>query len=266
MPIFSKRTADFYREDFDKNDFDVKETGGITDWFFRRLPTYYKMNDTYKDGSGRGLLERYMSTLDSEVLEQIFPNIYYYLENIDAQNCEPKFLNHISDVLGNPPDIFDDENKYRNLLSYIVSVYKIKGSIESYELFFDILGFKVEIEEVPLLNLNSLYDNGGEYDSDEFESTYDKGRCQSCSYYDITLYHKDVNNFTIDQNIINNIREAITFNEPINAKLRNLTIGIILIDDITINITDGDITTQEMIPPRYDVGNEFDNGLTYEQE
>lgn len=264
MNIFGRR-ADFWKRDFDKYDFDVAKEGSYTDWFFRRLPVYYKMNDTYKDGSDRGLLERYLSAFDPEVLNVMFPDIEDYLDNINAQTCKAKFLTHISDVLGNPPDIFDNENKYRNLLAYIVSVYKIKGSKEAYELFFDILGFTVEIDEVPILNKNSLYDNQGEYDSSEFDSTYDKGRCQTCSYYDITLYYKDPNILTVDQAIINNIREAIVFNEPINAKLRKLTIGFTLVDNINIHIEDTELQTELIIPPKYDIGLSYDDGLTYEQ-
>lgn len=263
----NNKTIDFHYEDFDGGDFSVrKKTGNIiTDWFFRLLPMYYKINDSYKDENDRGLLQRYLSAFDPVVLNEIFPNIENYLDITDAQTCNPKYLTHISDVLGNPPDVFGDENKYRNLLTYIVSVYKIKGSIESYELFFDILGFYSEITEIPLLNRTSLYDNGGIYDSDEFLSEYDRNLCQTCSYYDITLYNKNVDNYNITQEIINNIREAIKFNEPINARLRNLTIGIRITDSMTIEIIDNDVTFQELISPNYDSGNEYDNGLNYEQ-
>ena len=267
--IIDPRTDfDFHYEDFDSNDFDVRKFTAkttITDWLFSRLPVYFKMNDSYKDGDDRGLLERYLSAFDPEILSETFPNIARYLDNIDVRTCKPKFLTHISDVLGNPPDIFDDTDKYRNLLAYIVSVYKIKGSIESYKLFFDILGFDMELEEIPPLNYNSIYDNEGIYDSDEIESIYDKGICQTCSYYDITLYYKDINNFFINQGMINNIREAIVFNEPINAKLRRLTIGFRIYDNLDLIIEDNDPVIEELIPARYDVGNEHDGDLIYEK-
>ena len=256
---------DFHYSDFDGKDFNVGKPKTSEPWFFKFLPPYFKMNDTYKDAQGQGLLERYLSAFDPEVLLETFPNINKYLDIIDVRTCAPKFLTHISDVLGNPPDIFDDEDKYRNLLAYIVSVYKIKGSIESYELFFDILGFDIELEEIPLFNQNSVYDNEGIFDSDEFESIYDKNGCPSCSYYDLTLYYKDVNNFTINQEMINNIREAITFNEPINAKLRRLTIGFRIVDKLDIIITEEGPSQEELTPARYDVGNDYDGDLIYEK-
>lgn len=267
VPNSNTKTIDFHYEDFNGNDFSIRKRVGktLTDFFFSFLPAYYKINDTYKDGEGRGLLQRYLSAFDPVVLDVVFPNIENYLDITDAQTCNPKYLVHIADALGNPPDVFGDDNKYRNLLSYIVTVYKIKGSIASYKLFFDILGFYSEIDEIPLLNKTSLYDNGGEYDSDEFLSEYDRNLCQTCSYYDITLYYKDIDNYNIDQTIINNIREAIKFNEPINARLRNLTIGIRLRDSMDIEILDNDITTEYIIPPIYDDGNEYDDGLLYEQ-
>ena len=263
----NNKTIDYHYNDFDGRDFSVRRRIGnkITNWLFSLLPVYYKLNDTYKDEEGNGLLQRYLGAFDPVVLDEIFPNIENYLDITDAQTCRPKYLIHIANTLGNPPDVFGDDSKYRNLLSYIVSVYKIKGSIESYKLFFDILGFYSEIDEIPLLNKTSIYDNGGEYDSDEFLSEYDRNLCQTCSYYDITLYYKDVDNYNINQTIINNIREAIKFNEPINARLRNLTIGIRLKDNMTIDIIDGDITTDSITPPTYDSGNGYDDGLIYEQ-
>lgn len=261
---------DFHYEDFDGRDFDVRKVErkekDWSSWLFSFLPTYFKMNDTYKTEDDHGLLERYLGAIDPLILSEIIPSIENYMDNIDAQTSKPKFLTHISDVLGNPPDVFDNDNKYRNLLSYVVSIYKIKGTIESYKLFFDILGFNAEIEEIPPKKSVGQYDLGLIYDNEEEPSYYDTTGCQYCSYYDITLYYKDVTNYIVTQEIINNIREAIVFNEPINAKLRNLTIGIRIHDTLTISIQDKDITTTAEVYTKYDSGNDYDEGLIYEND
>ena len=136
---------DFNSSDFYSGDFQTTTIDFVFQTFTQdRLPDYFRRNDTYVDENGDGLLMRYLSIFGDEIDQEIIPTIECYLNIIDAQNCDPQYLTHLSDVLGNPPDIFGDDDKYRNLLSYICSVYKIKGTKKAYELFFSLLGFDID--------------------------------------------------------------------------------------------------------------------------
>jgi hypothetical protein len=230
------------------------------------LPQYFHENDSYKDNTGRGLLQRYLKTMGDELDQKLLPEIECYLRILDAQNCEPKYLNHLSDILGNPPDIFGDEDMYRNLLSYICSVYKIKGTKKAYELFFSLLGFNVELIEIPPLTQESKYDlSGGKYDTGNTDSTYDQDRCKPCSYYDLTLYPKNQEQLVFNQDLISRIMAAIEFNEPINAKLRHLTFGLLATDTILTEVSD-DIETIVKAGNSYDIGQLYDDLNIYDNE
>ena len=229
------------------------------DFIVGNLPNYFLEEDTYKDTDNKGLFERYMGMYGGYIDEELYPQINNYLNIIDASICDSKFLNHISDVLGNPPDVFKNEAQYRNLLSYIVSVYKIKGTKRAYELFFSILGFNIEIEEVEPVNAEYLYDNEGEYDKGDPLSVYDQTLCAPCSVYNIKFYFSDSSIELTDINILSLLDAAIKFNEPINATLGSLTMALFIEDTIDLDIIDeGVIITPETVE-LYDTGNLYDD-------
>lgn len=226
------------------------------DFIIGNLPYYFISQDTYKDNNGKGLLERYLGIFSSYIDEDIYPQINNYLNIIDASICEEKFLTHLSDVLGNPPDVFKNEEQYRNLLSYIVSIYKIKGTEDGYKLFFAILGFEVEIEEI-IPNLNSnLYDGEDLYDN---TSNYDIGQCQPCSLYNLKFYISSGEQM-LDVSTVLLLQAAIDFNEPINATLGKLTYVLFLEDEMSISISDDYLLIGEEVE-LYDTGNIYDEEI-----
>lgn len=251
---------DFYGEDFDTlrgNQFRFR------DFMFSRLPLYFKVNDTYKNSEGKGLLERYLSAFGYELDFEIIPKLECYLEIIDASIAEPQYLNHISDVLGNPPDIFQDENIYRNLLRYILSVYKIKGTKKAYELFFQILGFNVLIEEIPPTQEEYNYDIAGEYDKGDIDSVYDQDLCQPCSLYRVIFTPINDSSASLTPELLSKLNDVIAFNEPINAKLDNLLYSVRFDDFISINAEeDKDYILEEL--PLYDTESEHDEDDLYD--
>lgn len=261
---------DFEGIDFNWNDFLTGRPSILFQGFlFSRFPDYFKANDSYKNKEDEGLLERFMNILGEELDERVYPLIYNYLDIIDAQKANSKYLNHISDTLGNPPDIFGSEKAYRNMLSYIVSIYKIKGTKKAYELFFSILGFNVQITEILPETTNASYDAGGEYDnSNVFENStvlYDDTSCPSCTYYDIALFPRDgvIIDIKYDNDFYKRILEAIKFNEPINSKVRNIYLGMNIEDTINVDVND---TTDILlrVSPTYDSNNYFDDTMLYD--
>jgi len=220
-------------------------------FFFDQLPLYFLRNDSYKDSSGRGLLERYLEIFGLEVDEKIKPLIDNYLNIIDPLTVTPKHLYHLAYSLGNPPDIFKDPARYAKLLSYIVTIYKIKGTRESYRLFFALMGFNVTLIEHPYIEgyLDSGFtlDNGLTFDT----------ACPTCSEYSLiitTLLNPGAvspcvqSQFTtLNQTTINLISAVVKFLEPINAKLRDLVNGGLVCeyvsfcyeDNVTLILVDG---------------------------
>lgn len=260
-------------EDFDPLDFDpldfVAPTTGLRVYFknfmFSLLPWYFRKEDTYKDHENKGLLERYISIFGHEIDEEIIPKIECYLNIIVAQDCESKFLIHLSDVLGNPPDVFNNEPNYRNLLTYIVSIYKIKGTIGAYELFFGLLGFDIELVEIEPINPESQYDNLGQYDTGEIDSIYDQTKCTPCSGYSITFYPKNINNLVLEEGTLEALQDAIEFNEPINARLVDLTFAIRIEDRIGVNVKES-YTEAVEISQLYDTVVDYDTDEDYDAQ
>lgn len=265
--------GDFHPFDFDAEDFhtsvfnNLEGYEGITTnfskFFPNKLPYYFIKNDTYKDLDGKGLLERFLTIFGTEVDLEIIPQIECYLNIIDTSICHEKYLIHLSDVMGNPPDIFLDQVLYRKLLRYIVSVYKIKGTIAAYELFFSLLGFGVVITELPVTNEESSYDNEGSYDTGNPDSIYDQTRCSPCSYYTIDFYPLNNTDGIIDSTTLQKLRLAIFFNEPINAKLLSLTSNFTIEDTLGINISD-ETSNESASVERYDTDLDYDDSEEYE--
>lgn len=227
--------------------------------FFKNLLTVYQReNDTYKNGSGEGLFERYMALFGESVDNEQASQIDNYLDIIDAGICDEKFLTHISDVLGNPPDIFLNNDQYRNLLLYITNVYKVKGTSRGYLLFFYILGYNVTVLEIEPNNFPNRYDTSKEYDDEDY--TYDMETCQACSVYNLRVEKIGEEDFELDSNLLDRMSDAIKFNEPINAILGNFTIVINVFDSIDILITD-DAQPQEVDYHFY-----YDSPLEYDMD
>lgn len=210
---------------------------GFQNFFKNLLTVYQRDNDTYKDGNDEGIYERYMALFGESIdSEQAIP-IENYLNIIDAAICDEKYLTHLSDVLGNPPDIFLNNDQYRNLLLYITNVYKVKGTTRGYLLFFYILGFIVTVEEIEPISNPLLYDTDNLYDND---LVFDTEGCQRCSLYNLRIEKIGDEDFELDANILSKMMDAIKFNEPINAKLGMMVVVLNVSDEIDLEINDLD--------------------------
>ena len=235
-------------------------------FLFDKLPTYFRRNDSYKDFSNRGLLERYLEIFGDELDEDIIPEIENVLDILDAQIAPSKFLTHLSDTLGNPPDLFINEPQYRNILTFIVDFYKIKGTKQGYEFFFGLFGFTIVITE--LAYNEAYYDNNELYDTPNTlgDYLYDN-QCPTCSCYTIQFVNrKDANGniFPIGPNDLDNINFAIAFTEPINAILCLLELVIAPFDLVSACIQETiTISTVDII--LYDDTELYDNGDTYDE-
>lgn len=234
-------------------------------FFFSLFPNFHKENDTNKDINDRGLLERYLDVPSEELEDNFKPMAENYLEIVDMQACDPKFLNHIAYALGNPPDVVNNETLYRRLLQEIVTVFKIKGTIPSYQILFNLLGYSITITEYPCDKV--LYDDGV-HTYDDGVSFYDK-YCCTCSEYSIAFsnYLNDCSDPTtfspLSQTILDNLYKIIFYIEPINAKLRDLTY-LLKICETTNYCMPEDLTWEVRLYSNYDSGILYDDSELYD--
>lgn len=250
----------------------------LGNFFFNKLPLYFKQEDTYKDNNNEGILERYLSIFGEDFDEVLLPMIADYtvivdpLESYDVQASildpgnadDEKFLNHIAYTLGNPPDLTGDDF-YRKLLSIMVSLYKIKGTIPAYNIWLNIIGLQASVlVEVPPVELT--YDSGFNYDSlittevTAEAGTYDTS-CPTCSDYALVIEDISKGDLTPEQEKL--IADIVRLNEPINAKLvgtffRQNFVEVIpacMNETITLDFIEGGT---------YDGVSDYDEGLLYD--
>ncbi len=199
-------------------------------FFFGKLPVYYKVEDTYKDDDGRGLLERYLEIFGLELDNDVMPKVENYLDIIDPFTTDPKFLNDIAFTLGSPPDLLGDPDKYAKVLAYIISVYKIKGTAQGFQLLFSLLGFNVSVVEYPP-TATVLADESNIAD----DSLLADNGCPCCSDYELVVGPllnsgntggcQPPTFTTVDQTILATFIKIIEFNQPINANLLGIING-----------------------------------------
>lgn len=193
-------------------------------WIFEHFPYYFRENDSYKDGDGYGLFQRYLTGLGSELDYELTNKIPGLLDLNNAEVIASKHLVHLAAVLGNPPDTFGDETKYRKLLRYITTINKYKGTVRGYELIFGILGVNVVVEEIALTDYR--YDSEFKYDDGNI---YD-GNCPPCSKYNLIITDPDGNcpeigEASSDPILMALLKAIIKYVEPINAVLASLSYG-----------------------------------------
>jgi len=190
------------------------------------FPYFYKEHDTYKDGDGQGVLERFIKLCGEELNEYINPYLdetseHYYMKNLDPMEAEQKFLKIISEFLGNPPNPLGT-SEFRILLNFILQLYQIKGTIKGYELFFSLLGFDTTITELTPSDQSAtnLYDTEILHDK-QYIYDEDSPTCKTshCSYYTLDLTPIDPE-FTLTTELDTKLKQIVKFIEPINARLQ----------------------------------------------
>ena len=207
------------------------------DWIFNQLPKYHQRTDSYKDVEGNGLLKRYLRVVGIELDEEFISYIDNFTDLIDYIECDDKYLPLIGSILGYPPSIDGLSTTYRKILANIMAIYKVKGTIRSYEMLFNLLGLEVSIlEEVPKKAVTydlpgRFYDKGEQYDS----------HCEYCSGYWILYNSKDdtcnVHN-AVEAPLLDTVKNIICFLNPINATFLGMIEKYKVCDDLILNIED----------------------------
>lgn len=142
------------------------------------LPSFFKEKDTYKDKEGKGILERFLNICGNYFKNDISDQIDNILDimdldfdssNIPADDPRKKyehlFLNSIWEFLGEIPYGYSalyDSNKNgenpwitnsngipraecRRLLKYAISLYKIRGTLDFYNILLRFYGLSCKV-------------------------------------------------------------------------------------------------------------------------
>lgn len=196
----------------------------LTTFLWDKFSDYYKENDSYKDGNGKGLLERLLYIFGVELQEELVPKLEGLINELDPETAADEFLSEIAFAVGRPKDILETIPNYRILLTQIISLYKIKGTSKSYKLFFSLLGMSAQVVE--FLPKDNIYDNDLIYDDDAGDGNhYDDTACEvGCIDYSIeydNLPGQVIAPLSVEMQA--KVRDWITeLLEPIDCRLRDL--------------------------------------------
>lgn len=186
----------------------------FNNFLWNLLPPWYSRVDTYKDTSGKGLLERYLRGIGTEVDDNLVDFIINLLDILSPQLSPESLLVFLSSNLGYIPSFDQDTNTYRRILSAAPALYKLKGTVLSFEMLFEILGYTVEVvEELPLKPV--IYDSGFIYDDPA--NRYDS-ECQWCSGFYLKIWPiSNPETFEIPESVGIWLPKVCEFLRPINA-------------------------------------------------
>lgn len=218
--------------------------GFLKDLIRGQLPDYIIDNDSYKDVDAKGFVERYLSIFGDELDEFYYDQIDKIVDQVDPLNVgNVALLDLIAAGLGDLPNISKDSDHYRRILSFILSIWKVKGREKSYVAILYTLGLtNTVITQIDATVIN--YDDGvSAYD--DGVSFYDTN-CPTCSSYNLS-----VTGPTLTAAIYQKLINLITLVEPINAHIKVITYNgtPITLLTITVDIVDGDLVYDNVYDP-----------------
>ena len=189
--------------------------GFLSDLIRKQLPDYIIDNDSYKDIDRKGFIERYLSIFGAELDQYYYDKIDKIVDQVDPLNTENVLmLDLIAGGIGDLPNISQNPDHYRRILVFITSIWRIKGTKQSYKsLLYSVGCYDTDIIEVPVVG--AAYDDGISFYDDDV-SFYDDN-CRSCSEYDLITTGP-----TLTPELQQAILDLVALVEPINAHLRNL--------------------------------------------
>lgn len=204
---------------------------------FSHFGVYHKLADSNVDGNGKGFLERYNEAIgnDADVLLEMTENLVKKLHN--PTFLDSPYISIAEEDLGIDLFLGSDTDLRKKLLARIMKYYQIRGSKKCYDHLFKLVGFNsVEVEVFDVYGFDGLDENY--FDNGVWDTA--KGCCVE---YDVKL----VGSVHITNEVCKAIQSIIEFNEPINAKLRDVYINnsIIVLGDAIFECSDYTLNSPE---------------------
>lgn len=173
-----------------------------------------KAEDLFKDSSGKGLHQRLEELLaeDLDVNEIELAN--KLVENTaNPFTCLPRFVPYREATFGTPAFVSGIPER-RKFVALIKEANRRKGTKWGYKILFTILGMtSVTITEFPPV---FGFDSPGTFDDPG--RVFDQ-KCRGCSGYSVAL----LGGLPLSASLIASIASIIDYNEPINARLQDVT-------------------------------------------
>lgn len=197
----------------------------LNNFLWSKIPEELGDKDSYKDVDNKGLLERFLSIFDVELQEELIIPLENFSNELSPLTASDKFLTEIAYSVGSPPDVMGGIDTYRNVLTQIISIYQIKGTIPSYRKFFNLFGLSCRITEI--FPIDNLYDDGQIYDNDDIDApVYDQNQFNAGFIEYSVEYYNLIGSTTAPLSPADELKlkEAmIQLLQPIDCKLRDFT-------------------------------------------
>lgn len=216
------------------------------------LPNSIIDSDSYKDVDKKGFVERFLGAFGKELdefqssrLEQI-SKLYEPMALLDLTGQSTfdstfdisfsgpdlnigAYLDNFAIALGDVPRFLTNDKNFARFLTYLLSIFKVKGTAKSYKALLTVLGHSnVSITETPVVAVT--YDIGILYDDPTV--FYDLS-CQTCSDYQIIL----TTTIPLTGDEYRKVWELIYLIEPIGAHLSQVNWGGTLVIHSLIEVT-----------------------------
>lgn len=206
----------------------------IKDIIFSKLYPSIDIREDINKIDGKGLNQRYNEMLGDDLDQNLITRVTSLIDNtIVPSTALTRFIPYLETLLG-LEKLVDDIPTRRKLLSNILSIYKVKGTLISYEILFNSLGF----DSINLIRRNQSYGFDSSTTFDDRIRTFDLGKCFNCIEYDIEL----TGDAQLTNDLIETIKNAVKIVEPIYARLNDIFYNGSNIENFVIFIEDnGDL-------------------------
>jgi hypothetical protein len=199
----------------------------LKDYMPALLPDYVRDQDSYKDLNNKGFIVRFLEIFGEELDDEFYSKIEGWLINISPITSDAIYLDYFAVMLGDIEKVSSNTQRYRGFLSYIASIYKIKGTKKSYVAILRSIGLETVV--------NELVPDGNNYDDplveyDDPGIAYDVDNAP-CSDYTLTITGP-----TITGEIYRLIDLLVNLVEPINARRTGIIYNTVPITAVYIEV------------------------------
>lgn len=190
----------------------------FSDYLVKKLPDYIIEQDSYKDINQKGFVQRYISIFGLELDEEIYNKLEELPDQWDPRTvANPEYINYFAVMLGDLPRLLEDNYNYTSILLYIISIYKIKGTINSYKALITALGH-TSVTIIELENPSVIYDLTPSPILYDTEGVIYDDNCRSCSNYQISL----TSSLPVNGANYQSVKVAASILEPLGANLLSI--------------------------------------------
>lgn len=228
----------------------------IRDLIQGELTDYILEEDSFKDGNGRGFIERYLEIFG----EELDTNSVVKIEEldtklIDLELTDVEYLPYFEAAYGNITRFDENERIRRNILKYLIYIWSIVGTKKAIRAILASIGFKVDtITELPFVEIR--YDSGARYDEDT--TRYDEF-CPGCGYIDLELTRN--NSTTVTTTDIQTIGRLLRIVLPEDVRVNDLTVNNLDLNNLITAIYLDSDPAQNIANPEGDLFYDEDDPL-----